>query len=110
MRTTDYLMDPTRSASSLTREERGVLALLEGMDTYTRLCAPHYADPCAAIEMGVPQMFDAARSMLSYAPESLRRGAISSEYDRMLREWHIDPDTLTWVDYEGYGKEKEEQL
>lgn len=95
-RDTEYLIDDDRRASTLTREERGVLALLRGLDTYTRLCAPMYADPCAAIEMGVPQMFQAARAMLNYAPDTLRRGAIDSAYAELMRSWHINPDTLEW--------------
>lgn len=95
-RDTEYLIDNERSAASMTREERGVLALLRDLDTYTRLCAPAYADPCAAGEMGIPQMFDTARSMLSYAPDTLRRGAISSALGELLRAWHVNPDTLEW--------------
>lgn len=94
MNSRDYLIDDTRT--TLTREERGVLGLLEGLETYTRLCAPAYADPCAAIEMGIPQMFQCARSMLSYAPDTLRRGAIDSALAELLERWHIDPDTLEW--------------
>lgn len=82
----------------LTDEERGVLALLDGMTRYTDHCAPLYADACAAVEMGIPQMFDAARSMLSYAPETLDRSAISAAYSELLGRWHIHPDTLEWLD------------
>jgi hypothetical protein len=96
MRKTDYLLDDTRPAGRMTAEERGVLALLEGLDTYTRLCAPKYADECAAREMGVPAMFDAARAMLAYAPDSLRRGAIDNAYAELLAAWHVNPDTLEW--------------
>ena len=96
-RDTEYLYDDTRSAATITREERGNLALLRGLTEYTRLCAPRYADPCAAIEMGVPQMFRAARSMLNYAPETLRRGAIDSAYAELLEAWHVNPDTLEWM-------------
>lgn len=94
---TDYLLDDERSASTMTREERGVLALLEGLDTYTRLCAPRYADACAAIEMGIPEMFSAARSMLNYAPETLRRGAIDTALAELLAQWRVNPDTLEWI-------------
>jgi hypothetical protein len=89
----EFLIDTNRRPN---REERGVLALLEGMTTYTRDCAPMYADACAAIEMGIPQMFRAARAMLNYAPDSMRRGAIDHEYAELMRAWHVNPDTLEW--------------
>jgi len=89
-------MDPERRRP-ITAEERGNLALLRGLAEYTRLCAPHYADPCAAGEMEVPQMIDTARGMLSYAPETLRRGAMAHAYGELLAAWHVNPDTLEWV-------------
>lgn len=95
-RDTEYLVDDDRRVSTMTGQERGVLALLRGLDTYTRLCAPHYADPCAATEMGVPEMFQTAQAMLSYAPDTLRRGAIASHIGELMRAWHINPDTLEW--------------
>jgi len=90
-----YLTDPDR-APRMTAEERGNLYLLEGLEAYTAYCAPKYADPCAAIEMGIPQMFRAARAMLNYAPDTLRRGAMDHRYAELLEEWHVDPDTLEW--------------
>jgi hypothetical protein len=93
----EFLLDEARQERGrFTNEERGVLALWKGLDTYTRECAPKYADPCAAIEMGVPQMFRAARAMLNYAPDTLRRGALDHAYAEMLRAWHVNPDTLEW--------------
>jgi hypothetical protein len=88
-----YLDDPDRPT---TNEERGVLALLEGMTEYTARCAPHYADACAATEMGIPEMFRAARAMLNYAPETLRRGALDGAFADLMRAWHVNPDTLEW--------------
>lgn len=92
----EYLTEPDRHRA-MTLEEAGVLALLAGLEAYTIGCADRYADPCAAIEMGLPQIFRGARSMLNYAPETLRRGAIDSRLAELLRAWKVDPDTLEWI-------------
>lgn len=92
----EYLRDPNR-AQHVTSEEAGVLDLIEGLDSYTSRCAGKYADACAATEMGIPQMFQTARAMLSYAPESLRREALDHELAEMMRAWHLNPDTGEWV-------------
>jgi hypothetical protein len=91
----EYLVDPERRWK-MTAHEMGVLALLEGMTEYTARCAPAYADACAANEMGISDMFQAARAMLAYAPDSLRRGAIDHAYAELMRAWHLNPDTGAW--------------
>ncbi len=93
IRDSDYIK---RHDVNITTEERGVLALVRGLDTYTRCCAPRYADECAAREMGIPAMFETASAMLSYAPDSLDRGALSAALAEMLRAWHVNPDTFEY--------------
>lgn len=99
----EYL-DPTHPnnvrnpARPMTTEELGVVALLGGLEQYARHCAPKYADPCACVEMGIFDMHDSARRMLSYAPETLDRGRIADRLAELLRDaWHIDPDTGEWI-------------
>lgn len=95
-RESEYLRRDAGQHAGPTPEEHGVLALVRGLDTYTRYCAPKYADACAAIEFGVGDLFQTARGMLNYAPDSLDRGALDAHLAELCRAWKISPDTYQW--------------
>lgn len=83
-----------RGAHSLTRHERAILSLADGIDQYVGN-APDQADPVSG--ESVWQLVTGFRGLLNYELGRLHGGTLDTWAASVCQRWGIDPDVGTWV-------------
>lgn len=83
-----------RGGHSLTRHERAILSLADGIDQYVS-SAPDHADPLSGESLF--SLVTGFRGLLNYDLGRLDGGTLDGWACRICERWGIDPDTGEWV-------------